>query len=133
MVLSLNLGKNKNKNRRRLDIVRDMLSAASVRVKKTRVMYQANLSYGQVEKYLKGLLESGLVECDDDSCYLITGKGKEFLQMYADYLERCSRIGEEINGARKDRLLLENMCFSNDCNSKRITSKKEVLVKYQSA
>jgi len=120
--------KNKNKNRSSLEIVRDMLSAASVRIRKTRIMYQARLSYRLMEKYLSGLLESGLVECGDDSFYLITWKGKNFLQMYEDYLERCGRIGEEIRSARKDRLLLENMCFNNEADSKQMAKEKEVLV-----
>ena len=118
----------KNRNRNRLEIVRDMLSAASVETKKTRIMYQANLSYRLMEKYLNSLLESGLVERNDDSSYLITWKGKNFLQMYDDYLEQCKRIGEKIRSARKDRLLLENMCFNNEMNSKRLASEKEVLV-----
>ena len=41
-----------NKNRRRLDIVREVLSIASVKVRKTRIMYGANLSFVQLEKYL---------------------------------------------------------------------------------
>ena len=118
----------KNRNRKRLEIVRDMLSAASVETKKTRVMYQANLSYRLMEKYLGSLLESGLVERNDDSSYLITWKGKNFLQMYDDYVERCRRIGEEVRAARKDRLLLENMCFNNEADSKQTTKEKEVLV-----
>ena len=118
----------KNRNRKRLEIVRDMLSAASVETKKTRVMYQANLSYRLMEKYLGSLLESGLVERNDDSSYLITWKGKNFLQMYDDYVERCRRIGEEVRAARKDRLLLENMCFNNEADSKQTAKEKEVLV-----
>jgi len=114
--------------RRSLEIVRDMLSIASVRVKKTRIMYQANLSYRLMEKYLSSLLDGGLVACDDESCYLITRRGKEFLQMYEDYLERRRRIGEEVQGARKDKLLLENMCLNNEGNSKRLAGKKGVLV-----
>ena len=120
--------RHKNRNRNRLEIVRDMLSAASVETKKTRIMYQANLSYRLMEKYLNSLLESGLMERNDDSSYLITWKGKNFLQMYDDYLERCRRIGEEVRAAHKDRLLLENMCFNNEMNSKRLASEKEVLV-----
>jgi len=127
-VLNPDLGKGKGKNRNSLEIVRDMLSIVSVKTKKTRIMYQANLSYPQMEKYLKSLLVSGLVECDDDSFYLITRKGKEFLQMYADYLERCRRIREETSGARKDRLLLENICFNNEHDSKRMESRREVAV-----
>jgi len=127
-VSDLGLSKKKNKNRGRLEIVRDMLCAASEKTKKTRIMYQASLSYRLLEKYLKSLLESGLVECVDDSFYLITWRGKEFLQSYDDYLERCRRLGEEIRGARKDRLLLENMCFNNELDSKHMAKEKEVLV-----
>jgi predicted transcriptional regulator len=107
------------KNRHRLEIVRDMLSIVTVKARKTRIMYQANLSYPLVEKYLKSLLDGGLVECEDGSCYLITKRGKEFLQMYTDFLERHRRIREEIEGADKDRLLLENMAFNNNSNCKR--------------
>ena len=126
MSIILNGSGNKGKNRRRLDIVRDMLSIVSVKVRKTRIMYQANLSYLQVEKYLNGLLENGLVESDGNS-YLITSKGKDFLQMHADYVERCRRIGDDIDGARKDELLLENMCFNNEGNSKRTAIRTDVL------
>ncbi len=52
------------------------------------------------------------MECTDDSFYMITWRGKEFLQMYNEYLERCKKIGEEIGGANKDKLQLENMCFN---------------------
>ena len=127
-VSDLGLGKKKNKNRGRLEIIRDMLYAASEKTKKTRIMYQASLSYRLLEKYLKSLLESGLVQCVDDSFYLITWKGKEFLQSYDDYLERCRRLGEEIRGVRKDMLLLENMCFNDESNSKQMAKEKEVLV-----
>jgi predicted transcriptional regulator len=128
MVLDSSLGK--NKNRGRLEIVKDVLSIAVVRVRKTRIMYQANLSYTQLEKYLGVLLDRGLMECDDESCYSITWKGKEFLQMYSDYLERVKRIGDEVNGAQKHRLQLENMCFNSDecnSNSKRLTNRREVV------
>ena len=117
-----------NKNRNSLEIIRDMLSAASEKAKKTRIMYRANLSYRLMEKYLKTILESGLVECDEDSCYMVTWRGKEFLQMYEDYLERCRRIGKEIKGAREYRLQLENICFNNENNSKRMINDKRVLV-----
>jgi predicted transcriptional regulator len=127
-VSDLGLRKKKNKNRGRLEIIRDMLSAASEKTRKTRIMYQASLSYRLLEKYLNSLLESGLVECVDDSFYLITWKGKEFLQSYDDYLERCRRLGEEIRGVRKDMLLLENMCFNDESNSKQMAKEKEVLV-----
>jgi len=126
-VLNLDPGKREKKNRNRLEIAKDILSIVSMKAKKTRIMYQANLSYPLVEKYLESLLERGLVKCED-AYYMITWKGKEFLQMYADYLERCRRIGDEVNGARKDMFLLENMCFNNENNCKRIASRREVQV-----
>lgn len=117
-----------NKYRRRLEIVRDMLHVALVKVKKTRIMYQANLSYRLMEKYLYNLLDNGLLKCDSDSFYTVTGKGKEFLQMYDDYLERVRRIGEAVRGVRKDKLLLEDMCFNNNCMYRRRMEKEQVLV-----
>jgi predicted transcriptional regulator len=125
--MGLNGWKSVNKNRDRLDIVRDMLSIASTKVRKTRIMYQANMNYAQVEKYLKTLLEEGLLERDGGSCYLTTGKGKEFLRVYADYLERCRRLNEEVNGTVKHRLLLENMCFNSKGETNRTEIGKEVL------
>jgi len=123
-----NSGNRQNKHRGKLEIVVDMLSVAVEKAKKTRIMYQANLSYRLVEKYLGHLLNSGLLERDDDSFYKVTCRGKEFLQMYTNYLERCRRIGEEIDGAEKDVLLLENMCFNNEYNCKRMPNRKEVSV-----
>ena len=41
-----------NKNRCSLDIAREVLSIVSVKVRKTRIMYGANLSFVQLEKYL---------------------------------------------------------------------------------
>lgn len=115
-----------NKNRGRLEIVRDMLSVSTERTKKTRIMYQANLSYRLMEKYLRELLESGLLECDDESCYVITWRGKEFLQLYEEYVDECHRLHEEIRGVRKDKLLLENMCFNDSENLKRLLKEREV-------
>jgi len=91
-------------------------------------MYQTNLSFQLIEKYLGSLVNGGLVECCDDSHYLITDRGKDFLQMYDDYLERCKRVDDDVNGVRKDRMHLENMCFNNGCNSKKLLNQREVSV-----
>jgi len=116
------------KYRYSLEIVTDMLLIASVKVRKTRLMYQANLNFRQSEKYLKSLLESGLVECRDDSCYLITRRGKDFLQMYDDYVERCKRINDDVNGVLRHRLQLENMCSNGELDIKRLRNRKEVVL-----
>lgn len=114
-MLSLNDRKTATKNRSSLGIVREVLSIASVKVRKTRIMYGANLSFLQLEKYLTALLGSGLLAHDGDSGYLVTGSGMEFLQLYDDYLERSARLGAEVERNKKDRLQLENMCFNNSC------------------
>ena len=88
-------------------------------------MYQANLSYRLIEKYLTILLEQELLKRDTGSCYLITQKGKKFLQMYHEYIERCKKISEDMDKAHKKRQALENMCFNEILDPRRQPSKKE--------
>ena len=129
MSMVLNGFKSINRNRNKLDIVRDMLASAVTKVRKTRIMYQANLNYAQMEKYLKVLLEEQLLarDGDDGFHYLITDKGKEFLRAYADYLKQCSRLVEEVDGTVKHRLLLESMCFNGKRESNQAKIWKDVL------
>jgi len=126
--MKITLSGNQRKHRNKLEIAKDMLAIATVKVRKTRIMYQANLSYRLLEKYLNSLLEGGLMECDDDSFYSITSRGREFVQIYEGYLERRRRISEEVKRVRKDRLRLENMCFNNEGDWNRVTDWKGVLV-----
>jgi hypothetical protein len=77
-----------------------------------------------MEKYLNSLIDSGLLECDDGSCFLITERGKDFLQMYEDYLERCKRINDDVDGVLKHRLKLENMCSNGELDFKRVRNRK---------
>ena len=116
MSLYLKPRNGKGNNRHSLDIVRDMLSVASVKARKTRIMYQANLSFVQLEKYLGDLLEKGLLDYDGDSYYLTTKKGLEFLRLYDYYVEQLRLIREQEIQRVQDRLSLENM-FSSACTS----------------
>jgi predicted transcriptional regulator len=117
-MLSLKDRKTVNKNRGCLDIVREVLSIAIVRVCKTRIMYGANLSFHQLEKYLRALLGNSLLSFDGDSGYLTTASGKEFLALYEDYLKRNTHLGKEVERNIKDREHLENMCgFGKDKSS----------------
>jgi len=105
------------KNRNSLDIVREVLSIALVKVCKTRIMYGANLSFLQLEKYLRALLGNALLSFDGDSGYLTTPSGKEFLALYEDYLKRSMHLRGEVERNAKDRQHLENMCgFGKDCS-----------------
>ncbi len=124
MTLIVKSSKNKGNNRRSLDIVRDMLSVASVKVRKTRLMYQANLSFVQAEKYLHHLLDSGLVVQDVDSFYLVTRKGLDFLKLYDKHVERCKLINEQVEESVKDRFLLEQMCSGSEADCRRRASRE---------
>jgi predicted transcriptional regulator len=97
----------RTKNRSSIDIVRDMLFSALEEVKKTRIMYQANLNFTQLERYLSLLLECGLVACNDNALYTTTKKGQEFLKTYTNYLEDCIQIRKAVEQAKKDGHLLE--------------------------
>ena len=108
--LYLKDGKPVNKNRSSLDIVREVLAIALVKVCKTRIMYGANLSFLQLEKYLRMLLGNALLSFDGDSGYLTTSTGQEFLALYEGYLERSTRLIGEVERNAKDRLHLESMC-----------------------
>jgi len=101
-----------------------MLSVASSKARKTHIMYQANLSFVQVEKYLHNLLERGLLNHEGDSFYLITEKGLEFLKLYNEYLERRRLLKEGEVQAAKDRLLLESMCSSRESSGKEKATRK---------
>ena len=114
-----------NKNRGRLDIVRDVLSIASVKVRKTRIMYGANLSFVQLEKYLSLLQGSELLEHDGDSGYLVTERGIKFLQLYEGCLEQSMRLKGEVEKNSEDMLQLENMCFRNKSRAKQMRNGKD--------
>lgn len=116
-----------NKNRGRLDIVRDVLSIASVKVRKTRIMYGANLSFVQLERYLSLLQGSGLLEHDGDSGYLVTERGIKFLQLYEGCLEQSMRLKGEVEKNSEDMLRLENMCFGSKCGAKQVGNGKDDL------
>jgi predicted transcriptional regulator len=122
----LDFGKNDGKNRSRLEIVRDMLRVVSGKARKTRIMYQANLNFNQMEKYLDLLLRSDLVEYDGDSCYSLTSRGEEFLKVYACYVERVNRIRNEVQQTAKDRLQLESIFLGCYFKDKRVNGRNEL-------
>ena len=108
-----------NKNRSSLEIVRDVLSVATQRCKKTQILYDAHLNYRLLEKYLSNLLENCLLDQVDDSYYLITSKGKNFLQNYEEHIERCRKIDKDIRHVLKEKMALKNMYFNNGQKSEK--------------
>lgn len=73
-------------NRGRIQIMGDVLGLATAGIKKTHIMYRANLSYEQVHMYLADLIEKGLMiqaSADEGMVYRTTERGREFLQYYS--------------------------------------------------
>ena len=128
MLNSVKAKKKGKSNRNSLDIVRDILSIASVKARKTRIMYQANLSYMQVQKYLRALLEKDLLNHDDNSFYLITMKGLQFLKLYDKHVELFRRLEEQVEEYNRERMRLDQMCsnHNDDCEERKL--RKTALV-----
>mgnify|MGYP002153780178 CR=1 FL=1 len=84
------------RNRTRLEILSSILDVAGRGALKTHIMYKANLSHRQLEKYLEFLKQNGLLEevSDPDAgvrLYQATQKGIDFLRDY-------SRLSGYFNG-----------------------------------
>lgn len=97
-----------SKYRDKLRIIADILSIVSERARKTQIMYQANLSYKLVCRYLKNVLDSGLVFLDDE-WYVLTTKGKNFLNKYERYSEFCKGLEEQLNRVNGEKHVLLRM------------------------
>jgi len=71
-----------------MEILASMLKVASNGALKTHIMYKANLSHRQLERYLafleeRGLLAQGVDEDMGNRIYRITEKGFDFLREYS--------------------------------------------------
>ena len=76
------------KNRSRTEIVSDILNSANGGATKSKIMYKAFLSYGQLKEYLSVLIENNLIEyLDGTQIYKTTEKGLYFLKKYEELQE----------------------------------------------
>ena len=71
-----------------MEILVSMLKVASNGSLKTHIMYKANLSHRQLERYLafleeRGLLAQGIDEARGSRIYRITERGFDFLREYS--------------------------------------------------
>jgi len=64
--------------RNNLDIEADILDLALTGIRKTRIVYGANLNFNIVKKYISGLINRGFLEYDD-KLYTTTPNGKEYM------------------------------------------------------
>jgi predicted transcriptional regulator len=73
------------KYRSRMDIAASMLETADGGALKTRIMYNAFVSFPQLEEYLELLTDAGLIEyVKEEKVYHTTDKGRRFLKMYRE-------------------------------------------------
>lgn len=101
------------KYRGRIEIIADILKASSEPVKKTRIMFAANLSHRILEKYLKETAKVGLISSDNDF-YEITEKGRVFLKRYTRFSSEYSILEKKVQNMRFERKVLEEMCELSD-------------------
>lgn len=100
------------KYRSRLQIIADILSVVRRGARKTRIMYQANLSYKLLSRYLGEVLEAGLIRFGNDDCYMLTDKGKEFLDRFSEYSKRRRSVKERLDDVMNEKMILENTFFN---------------------
>ena len=100
------------KYRRRFEIIADIISAAEKGAKKTRIMYFANLSYKLLFQYLVEVTEAGLISFEKEDRYVLTVKGKAFLNKHEEYSKRCRSLEEHLNHVNNEKTVLEKMCFN---------------------
>jgi predicted transcriptional regulator len=87
--IEMMMSEHKN-NRGKIQIMGDVLALGTSGVKKTHIMYRANLSYEQVHLYLRELISKRLIVQDassDGVLYRTTEKGREFLLYYTHLVE----------------------------------------------
>jgi predicted transcriptional regulator len=86
-----------SKRRDRLYIIAEILETAKDSALKTQIMYRANLSFTQLNDYLKFMLKNELLEkilLNDREVYKATEKGMNFLQRYREITELLKTEGE---------------------------------------
>ena len=101
------------KYRSRLDIIADMLFVVRDNdANKTRIMYQANLSYKLLCRYLEDVMNAGLIRFEKGNSYALTSKGDEFLERFEEYQKQCKQLEEQNSSIQGERAELEKMLFN---------------------
>jgi predicted transcriptional regulator len=87
-----------SKRRDKLSIIAEILEIAKEGTLKTQIMYRANLSFAQLNDYLKFMLKANLLNkhhINGKHVYVATEKGIDFLQRH---LELTELLEDEENG-----------------------------------
>src|SRR3990170_1877197 len=84
------LAETTSKRRDKLAIIAEILEIAKDGTLKTQIMYKANLSFAQLNEYLRFMLKINLIEKVSNrgkDVYIATGKGLDFLQRHYELTE----------------------------------------------
>jgi len=100
------------KYRSRLEIIADILYVVNDNngARKTRIMYQANLSYKLLTQYLNDVVEAGLITSGTNDYYMLTQKGQKFLAKFGEYHKSLEKVEVQLNNVEDQRVTLEKMC-----------------------
>ncbi|MGI0057406.1 MAG: winged helix-turn-helix domain-containing protein [Nitrosarchaeum sp.] len=86
-----------------MQIVADLLTATEQSgqqgIKTTSLLTKANLSHSRLSKFLENLTGSGLVnkiEFDNKNTFVITEKGRQYLESYAKFAGIAESFGLEL-------------------------------------
>lgn len=77
-------------NRGKIEIIGDILSLSTEGVRKTHLMFMANLSYGQLFNYLEELQARGFIKQISEGrvrSYRTTVSGRDFLSSYRNMIQ----------------------------------------------
>ena len=74
-------------------------------------MYQANLSYKVLQRYLAEIVGSSLIGYEDEKqCYKLTDKGREFLEAYQKYTKTNKHVEKRLNDVASKKKVLLDLC-----------------------
>jgi predicted transcriptional regulator len=86
-----------------MQIVSDLLTvtkdSGEEGIKTTRLLSKANLSHSRLSKFLENLTGSGLInriEYDGKNTFVITPKGKQYLESYVRFSNVAGAFGLEL-------------------------------------
>jgi predicted transcriptional regulator len=92
-----------SKRRDKLGIIAEILEIAREGTLKTQIMYRANLSFAQLNDYLKFMLKKGLLNkfnAKGKEVYIATEKGLDFLQRHSELTELLQENKNSKNGVK---------------------------------
>jgi len=97
----------KRQYRSRIQIAADILEIAKKGSRRTKIMYQGNLSFDLLQKYLNVLVDSDLLELlgGPAKVYIATEKGRQFLEDYYE-LQKYSEMADSKKRALESTLAI---------------------------